>query len=198
MADFEIKVTTVPQDQAISGESYYDVEIEERVVQIRKRWKPIYAYCPSCTKTTEYDKQWKEHRDKRMSVEDYHQEFRRIVCKESPSGWTNQCLNCGFHMNDVETQEVPVEEDRGEDSEIEWKNYGYLYEGSWWITLENLKEMLRQGYDSTIDLTFAFVIEGQTRLLPYDKIKSMVKAKEMEQRDGSVDMGIPVHLFRTL
>ena len=198
MDDFEIIATLVPPGVAITGDTLYEVVEESKVTQIRKRWEPIYAYCPSCTKNTTYDKRWKEHRPKKMTPEEYQQRFKAKECEESPSGYTNQCLNCGFEMNDCEEATIETTEDRGEDAEIEWMNTGYLYEGGWWLTMDKIKEMLKMGYDSVIEIHFAFVIEGQTRLLPYDKLKEIIKTKTILNRDGSSDLGFTIHIFRTL
>lgn len=198
MDDFVIVSTMVPPGIAITGEELYEVVKENKVVLIRKRWEPIYAYCPSCTKTTDYDKRWKENRQRRMEEGDYEQKFKPKECKESPSGYTNQCLNCGFEMKDCKVEEVEKESDRGEDAEIEWMNTGYMYEGGWWLTMAKIKDMLKIGYDSRIEIHFAFVIEGQTRLLPYDKLREVIKSKTILNRDGSSDLGFPIHMFRTL
>ena len=94
MDDFSIVYTPVPPGSAITGEN--------TVVQIRNRWEPIYAYCYSCTDTTEYDARWKESRPKKMKEDEFNQVFKRKECDESPSGYTNQCVNCGFEMKDYE------------------------------------------------------------------------------------------------
>ena len=112
--------------------------------------------------------------------------------------WTNQCLNCGFEMKDTTEQEREQEEDRGEDAEIEWMNTGYMYEGGWWLSMDKIKEMLKTGNSSPVEINFAFVIEGQTRLLPYDKLREVIKSKTILNREGSNDLGFPIHIFRTL
>lgn len=198
MDDFEITATVVPPGVAITGETFYEIAEEDKVTQIRKRWEPIYAFCPSCTKTTEYDNRWKENRQRKMSPDDYQQRFKPKECEESPSGFTNQCLNCGFEMKDCQVEEIITEVDRGEDAEIEWMNTGYLYEGGWWISMDKIKSMLKMGYDNTVEIHFAFVIEGQTRLLPYDKLRQVIKSKTILNREGSDDLGFPIHIFRTL
>lgn len=198
MDDFSIVYTPVPPGSAITGEKLYDAAGENTVVQIRNRWEPIYAYCYSCTNTTEYDARWKESRPKKMKEDEFNQVFKRKECDESPSGYTNQCVNCGFEMKDYEPDAVKTEEDKGEDADIEWMNTGYLYEGGWWFTMDKIKDMLKMGYGSATEIHFAFVIEGQTRLLPYDKLREVIKSKMILNRDGSSDLGFPIHMFRTL
>ncbi len=198
MDDFEIIATLVPPGSAITGDTLYEGRTEDKVTQIRKRWEPIYAYCPSCTKTTEYDKRWKESRPRKMGADEYQQRFKPKECAESPSGFTNQCLNCGFEMKDCEVETIETTEDRGEDAEIEWMNTGYLFEGGWWLSMSTIKDMLKMGYDSAVEIHFAFVIEGQTRLLPYDKLREVIKTKTILNREGSSDLGFPIHIFRTL
>ena len=158
MDDFSIVYTPVPPGSAITGEKLYDAAGENTVVQIRNRWEPIYAYCYSCTDTTEYDARWKESRPKKMKEDEFNQVFKRK----------------------------------------EWMNTGYLYEGGWWFTMDKIKDMLKMGYGSATEIHFAFVIEGQTRLLPYDKLREVIKSKMILNRDGSSDLGFPIHMFRTL
>ena len=198
MDDFVIEVHQVPEGKALTGFEVYEPGVESRVVQIRKRWEPTYAYCPECTNTTEYDSRWKEHRQRRMGAEDYRQRFKQKECADSPTGWTNQCLNCGFELKDTSVEEAEKEEDRGEDAEIEWMNTGYMYEGGWWLTIDKIKEMLKIGNGSIVEMNFAFVIEGQTRMLPYSKLREVVKTKTILNREGSNDTGFPIHIFRTL
>ena len=198
---FEIEVYSVPDDQAWSGDKPYQPKPEDKVTEIRKRWQPIYAFCPECTITTYYDKRWKEHKPKRMSSGDYTQDFKMVPNEDSPSGFTNQCRQCGFQMKDREIEEVNHEEQRGgEDAEIEWRNHGYLHEGIWWITLDDLKTMLKMGFNSPVEMHFAFVVEGATRIVTYDKLMALVKKSDgqFESREGSEDMGIAMHHFRTL
>ena len=101
-------------------------------------------------------------------------------------------------LKDTETEQVTKEEDRGEDAEIEWMNTGYMYEGGWWLGIDKIKEMLKTGNSSVVEINFAFVIEGQTRLLPYGKLREVVKTKTILNREGSNDLGFPIHIFRTL
>ena len=198
MDDFEIEVHSVPVGKAMTGFEVYEPGIVVKVTEIRKRWQPIYAYCPECTQTTEYDSRWKENRQRKMARDDYRQNFKQKECADSPTGWTNQCLNCGFEMKDTTEQEREQEEDRGEDAEIEWMNTGYMYEGGWWLSMDKIKEMLKTGNSSPVEINFAFVIEGQTRLLPYDKLREVIKSKTILNREGSNDLGFPIHIFRTL
>jgi hypothetical protein len=101
-------------------------------------------------------------------------------------------------MKDCEVETIETTEDRGEDAEIEWMNTGYLFEGGWWLSMSTIKDMLKMGYDSAVEIHFAFVIEGQTRLLPYDKLREVIKTKTILNREGSSDLGFPIHIFRTL
>ena len=64
--------------------------------------------------------------------------------------------------------------------------------------IDKIKEMLKTGNSSVVEINFAFVIEGQTRLLPYDKLREVVKTKTILNREGSNDLGFPIHIFRTL
>ena len=57
-----------------------------------------------------------------------------------------------------------------------------MYEGGWWLSMDKIKEMLKTGNSSPVEINFAFVIEGQTRLLPYDKLREVIKSKTILNR----------------
>ena len=66
--------------------------------------------------------------------------------------------------------------------------------------MQDLKVMLKMGFNSRVEMHFAFVIEGATRIVTYDKLMALVKKADgqFESRDNSDDMGIAMHHFRTL
>ena len=75
-------------------------------------------------------------------------------------------------------------------------NTGYMYEGGWWLSMDKIKEMLKTGNSSRNKLRFRN--RGTTRLLPYDKLREVIKSKTILNREGSNDLGFPIHIFRTL
>ena len=79
---------------------------------------------------------------------------------------------------------------------MEWVNEGYLHDGAWWIAKDTFFDLMKRGFGKKIN--YAFVIEGQARLMPIDKLVAMAKQREFKERDGSDDMGIPTPLFQTL
>ena len=82
------------------------------------------------------------------------------------------------------------------DEKMEWVNEGYLHDGAWWIPKDIFFDLMKRGFGKKIQ--YAFVIEGQARLMPIDKLITMAKSRGFVERSSSEDMGIPIPLFQTL
>ena len=201
MDDFEIVVYDVPvqgNNVAWSGEQTYSVKDEPTTYKAKFSCEPLVAYCPHCTQTKIWDKKWREYRPRKMNADDYKQEWLTIDCEVSPTGSTNQCRSCGLRLSewDPEEDNLIPEPEPEEEIEMEWVNEGYLHDGAWWIAKDTFFDLMKRGFGKSIQ--YAFVIEGQARLMPIDKLVAMAKSREFVERDGSDDMGIPTPLFQTL
>jgi len=201
MDDFEIVVYDVPpQDTGLSwsGEKTYDTKVEPTTYQAKFSCEPLVAYCPHCTQTKTWDKKWREYRPRKMNAEDFKQKWITISDDTSPTGQTNQCGICGLRMSeyDPEDENLIPELEPEEEIEMEWVNEGYLHDGAWWISKDIFFDLMKRGFGKKIQ--YSFVIEGQARLMPIDKLVTMAKKREFVERSGSEDMGIPITLFQTL
>lgn len=195
----DVKVFDVPNGKAWSGEQPYESSKEKTTYQARFRCEPLMAYCYQCTKIKEWDKKWREYRPRKMTPGDYKQEWKTVPDETSETGFTNQCLHCGFRMSEYEGPEAlltPPEPEENDTSNIEWVNEGYLHDGSWWIKMETFFDLMKRGHGN--DINFAFVIEGQARLMPRKKLEQMAIKKEFKERENCGDIGIPTPLFQTM
>ena len=201
MDDFEIVVWDAPPMEsglAWSGEATYPTKEEETTYKAKFSHEPLIAYCPHCTQTKTWDKKWREYRPRKMNPDDYKQSWITIPDETSPTGQTNQCRGCGLRMSewDPEQDNLIPEPEPEDDIEMEWVNEGYLHDGAWWIAKDTFFDLMKRGFGKKIN--YAFVIEGQARLMPIEKMVAMAKQREFRERDGSDDMGIPTPLFQTL
>lgn len=195
--DFDIIVFDVPEDRAWSGEEPYDVKSEALTYEARFRCEPLMAYCYQCTKTMDYDSKWREHRPRKMTAGDYKQSWKTIADDTSETGFTNQCLHCGFRMSEYDGHEGLIPEpEEVETTEMEWVNEGYLHDGAWWIAKTSFFDLMKRGFGKEIN--YAFVIEGQARIMPIHKLVEMAKTRGFREREGTDDLGIPTPLFQTM
>lgn len=195
--DFKIEVFDVPEGQAWSGEEPYEMSPETLTYEAKFRCEAIMAYCYQCTKTMNYDKKWREYRPRKMSSGDYKQSWKTVVDETSETGFTNQCLHCGFRMSQYDGPDTLIPEpEEIEEVEIEWINEGYLHDGSWWIAKTSFFDLMKRGFGK--EIMYAFVIEGQARTMPIQKLVEMAKSRGFKERDGVDDIGIPTPLFQTM
>ena len=201
MDDFEIVVYEVPLQEtglSWSGEKTYETKVEPTVYQAKFSCEPLVAYCPHCTQTKTWDKKWREYRPRKMNAEDFKQKWITISDDTSLTGQTNQCATCGLRMSEYDPEDenlIPASEPE-EEIDMEWVNEGYLHDGAWWISKDIFFDLMKRGFGKKIQ--YSFVIEGQARLMPIDKLVAMAKKREFVERSGSEDMGIPITLFQTL
>tara|TARA_R110002012_G_scaffold321973_1_gene552975 strand:+ start:9774 stop:10406 length:633 start_codon:yes stop_codon:yes gene_type:complete len=201
MDDFEIVVYEVPDQGngiAWGGETTYETKDEPTTYQAKFSCEPLVAYCPHCTKTKTWDKKWREYRPRKMQADDFKQKWMTIADEVSPTGQTNQCRSCGLRMSEYDPEEENLipESEPEEEIEMEWVNEGYLHDGAWWIPKDIFFDLMKRGFGKKIQ--YAFVIEGQARLMPIDKLITMAKSRGFVERSSSEDMGIPIPLFQTL
>ena len=105
-----------------------------------------------------------------MLFDDFKQKWITISDDTSPTGQTNQCGICGLRMSeyDPEDRNLIPELEPEEEIEMEWVNEGYLHDGAWWISKDIFFDLMKRGFGKKIQ--YSFVIEGQARLMPIDKL----------------------------